>query len=179
MPENDADLVQRTRQGDMSAFAALYDRYARLVRAVCADATHELAAAQDLAQDVFLTAFKQLHNLRSPERFAAWIVGIARLQGKHWRRGKARSRQQYSSDALDQVAYPTKPDDERLGMLLELLGGLPEKERLAIHIFYLNDLDAEQSAAIMELSRSGFYKLLASARDRLGTRFRQAQEETR
>jgi len=163
----------------LSAFEALYDSYARLVRAVCADATHELAAAQDLAQEVFLTAFERLHDLRSPERFAAWLVGIARFKGKEWRRGKARSRQQYVSDTLDQVPHPTKPEDERLGMLLELLSHLPENERLALHIFYLNELNAEQGAAIMELSRSGFYKLLASARDRLGARFRQAYEESR
>jgi RNA polymerase sigma-70 factor (ECF subfamily) len=44
----DAKLVARTLAGDREAFGRLYDRYARLVRAVALDATRDPAAVQDL-----------------------------------------------------------------------------------------------------------------------------------
>ena len=47
-------LVEAARQGDRDAFAALYDRFAPLIRAICFDLTGDSAACDDLAQDVFL-----------------------------------------------------------------------------------------------------------------------------
>lgn len=56
----DAELVRRTVAGDRDAFASLYDRYARLVRAVAADAGPD--RAEDITQDVFLKG----HTVPSP-----------------------------------------------------------------------------------------------------------------
>src|ERR1700742_168456 len=81
-----AELVVRAREGDQTAFGTLYDRHARLVRAMCFDATGHLASAEDLAQDVFLKAHQRLRQLREAERFLSWICEIARRAGRDWRR---------------------------------------------------------------------------------------------
>src|SRR4051812_48678109 len=80
----DADLVRRTLSGDRDAFARLYDRYARLVRAVAGDAGP--AYAEDLTQEVFLRAYRTLGALRSADRFAPWVVGITRRVVRESRR---------------------------------------------------------------------------------------------
>src|SRR5262245_20309866 len=81
-----AELVVRAREGDPSAFGELYDRHARLVRAICFDATAHLASAEDLAQEVFLKAHQRLHQLREADRFLPWICEIARRAGRDCRR---------------------------------------------------------------------------------------------
>lgn len=57
---------------------------------------------------------------------------------------------------------------ERLEMLSRALGELPEQERLAVHLFYLEADPVIAAREALGLSRSGFYKLLARARERLG-----------
>jgi RNA polymerase sigma factor (sigma-70 family) len=173
---SDADLVESTRRGDRRAFAELYDRYAPLVRAISADATRDLTAAQDLAQEAFLRAFQRLGELRDAERFGAWLVGIARLAGKEWLRKRSRERARYVDEVGEAIDSRDKPQDERLTSLLDLLTGLPELERLALHAFYLEGQSAEAAATALGVSRSGIYKLLDKARCRLALRYRQTQE---
>jgi RNA polymerase sigma-70 factor (ECF subfamily) len=177
LTRSDAELVERTRQGDKDAFGELYDRYAPLVRAACADQTQELAAAQDLAQDVFVRAYERISELREPARFGAWILGIARLAGKEWRRRRQRRGHALAQEAAEEIESTDSESDDRLPTLLGLLAGLPEMERLALHAFYLDGQSAERGAAALDISRSGFYKLLESARRRLALRYRQAQED--
>ena len=162
----DGDLVRAVLDGDTAAFAALYDRYAPLVRAVCHDATRNVHDAQDLAQEVFLRGFRRLRSLRHPDRFAAWIIGITRHVCREWRRGAWQTRRDRWPAEPVKAGDPV-PDDEAVRRLHQSLLGLPEKERLAIHAFYLLDRSAEQARRVVGLSRSGFYRCLERAKRRL------------
>ena len=62
---------------------------------------------------------------------------------------------------------PTDRPDERTLMLRQAVATLPEKERLALHAFYLQEQDADQARAVLGLSRSGLYRVLSCARRRL------------
>lgn len=166
MNVSDATLVSGTLDGDRSAFAELYDRRARLIRAICYDVTRDSHAAADLTQEVFLRAYTGLGQLRDRKRFSAWLVGIARQVGREWRRKRGRRPQL----ALDPDLCEDRADegpDERLRTLRAAITNLPERERLALHAFYLQELDAEQARAVLGLSRSGLYRVLSRARRRL------------
>ncbi len=63
MPASDGTLVRGVLNGDRAAFAELYDRRARLVRAICYDETRRLQTAADLAQEAFMRAYKNLGRL--------------------------------------------------------------------------------------------------------------------
>src|SRR5262245_14133620 len=82
----DDSLVGRALAGERGAFAELYDRYARMARAVVLDATNDAATAQDLTQECFLRAYRQLASLRQRGRFRFWLVGIARRVVREHRR---------------------------------------------------------------------------------------------
>jgi RNA polymerase sigma-70 factor (ECF subfamily) len=156
------------RNGDKSAFAELYDRRARLIRAICYDATRDLHAAADLTQEVFLRAYRRLRSLRDPQRFAPWLAGIARQVCREWRRGRLRDLRRLSALAeMATTAALEEAPDERIQTLRETIATLPEKERLALHAFYLQDRGVEQARQVLGLSRSGFYRVLSSARERL------------
>jgi len=74
MAATDGTLVLGVLRGDRSAFAELYHRRAKLIRAICFDATRDLQIASDLTQEVFLRAFQKLGDLCDPQRFAPWLV---------------------------------------------------------------------------------------------------------
>jgi RNA polymerase sigma factor (sigma-70 family) len=171
---SDEALVHAARDGDREAFAVLYDRYAGLIAALCRDQERDPHAARDLAQEVFLRAFQKLCDLADPPRFAAWLVGIARLVCLEGRRSGAR--RAHSSDAADEIAATQiEPTDERLDVLREAIARLPERERLALHAFYMQELDAQQICELLGLSRSGVYFLLSNARQRLASLLREQE----
>lgn len=172
-------LVRATSAGDRSAYAILYDRYAPLVRAVCYDYSRNLADAQDLAQDVFLRAYQRLDQLRKPESFGPWIVSIAKRRCAEWRRQVFRDRNKRErSQELRQAGTGPERDGE-LPELGRLIAALPEKERLALNAFYLRGKSVEEARRIVELSRSGFYKVLKQALTRLRRSLLQESEGAR
>ncbi len=172
---DDAELVQATLAGDKNAYGQLYDRYAPLGRAVCYDATRNVNDAQDLAQDVFLRAYTRLEQLRQPERFGAWIVGIARMRCSEWLRQSAREHRRKES-MLETGPAPTRSNDEELARLGDLVADLPETQRLALHTFYLQGKSVETARQVVGLSRSGFYKALKQGLVRLRNSFMQESE---
>jgi RNA polymerase sigma-70 factor (ECF subfamily) len=176
---SDSELVQAVIGGSKSAYERLYDRYAPLVRAVCFDHTHHLADAQDLAQDVFLRAYERLGALRKPESFGRWLVGIARLRCREWQRQQRRERRRQQAERQATPMTPAWQNDGPLEALRHQVAQLPEKERLALHAFYLRDESAEQARQIMGLSRSGFYRALERGRKRLEKLMAREREDIR
>lgn len=164
---SDKTLIKAVLAGEKAAYERLYDCYAPLIRAVCYDTTANLADAQDLAQDVFMRAYEKLNRLRSPERFGKWLVGIARLRCREWRRKDLRCREK--NVELDRAEYAVSdpPNDDGVELLRRMITTLPDKERLALHSFYLQGRSADDARRIMGLSRSGFYRVLERARKRL------------
>lgn len=154
--EEDASLVKQTVAGDTSAFGHLYDRYARVIRAICFDETQDIDDAQELAQEVFLRAFAKLAKLRIAERFGPWLVSIARHVCREWRRSRRRDRHQYLGTPPETDGNPDEGTDESVDRLRLAIAKLPEQERLALHLFYLDGDSAEAARRILGLSRAGF-----------------------
>jgi len=174
---SDKELIQAVINGSNSAYGQLYDRYAPLVRAICYDHTKHLADAQALAQDVFLRAYERLSQLRQPERFGPWIVTMTRLRCREWRRQRSRERQRHAGLNAVEPATDGPLDGAASEALRRMLSQLPEKERLALHVFYLQGNSTDDSCRIVGLSRSGFYRALDRARKQLRKRLVRELEE--
>ena len=74
----DADLVRAVLAGERTAFPELIARYQRAACAVAWPVLHDRHAAEDAAQEAFLTAYLQLPRLRDPAAFGGWLLRIAR-----------------------------------------------------------------------------------------------------
>src|SRR5215472_2566544 len=84
----DAALVGAARAGDRLAFAALYERYARVVHGIML-AHAPRSVVDDLVQDVFERALRQIAKLRDSNAFAGWLMAIARNRVRdYYRRSK-------------------------------------------------------------------------------------------
>src|SRR5882672_5073806 len=85
-----AGTIQAAAKGDRDAFAVLYADYFRMVHAVLLGRVPR-RDVDDLAQDVFLTAFTRLKGLREPAAFGGWLATIARNRATdHLRRSEER-----------------------------------------------------------------------------------------
>jgi RNA polymerase sigma-70 factor (ECF subfamily) len=81
----DGALARRAAEGDETAFARLYERYARMVHGLLL-ARVGRADVEDLVQDVFLTAWRRLDALRDPAAFGGWLATIARNRATDFHR---------------------------------------------------------------------------------------------
>jgi RNA polymerase sigma factor (sigma-70 family) len=159
----DGELVTRTLAGEAEAFARLYDRYARLVRAVALDASRDPATVEDIAQECFLRAYRQLGTLRDRTGFRFWLVGIARQVVREFRRRRP------AEPLVEDVPSlaPSGDDAEEIERVLRLVADLPEQERLAVRFFFLSERNADETARLLNVSRSATYALLKRACARL------------
>lgn len=172
--ETDAVLVERARGGDKQAFASLVTRHLRLVVAAARSSvgSHE---AEDLAQDVFIEAWRGLPALREPARFAAWLLGIQRRMAVYRLRRRKREEEVYGTFSRITSIDPPQgmsPDGqaeqgEALAFLEKQIEALPEAYREVILLRYMAGLGIEEMASLLGISRAACDKRLTRAKSRL------------
>ena len=123
MTDSTPELVQAARSGDRTAFGRLYDHYGRMVHGVLL-ARAPRDDVEDLVQEVFLKALRQLASLRDPRAFGAWIAMIARNAATdHARRRPA------TVELPEDLASPSRADQGEAHRVLRLIRTLPEAYR--------------------------------------------------
>src|SRR5215468_12579673 len=75
---SDSELVARSLAGDRDAFGRIVMRYQTLLCSLAYSATGSLSQSEDLAQETFVTAWRQLADLREPEKLRSWLCRISR-----------------------------------------------------------------------------------------------------
>ena len=120
----DARLVAEASAGDESAFARLYERYARMVHGILL-ARVGRADAEDLVQEVFFAAWHRLKALRDPAAFGGWLATIARNRATdHHRRCTQYEELPDHLEARDATAARTEAV-----VVLKIIRTLPEAYR--------------------------------------------------
>jgi RNA polymerase sigma-70 factor, ECF subfamily len=169
----DAQLVQQVRQGDQAAFKTLVRRYQGMVYGYAYHRLGRFADAQDVAQEVFLAAYQKLEGLRQPDRFAAWLRGIAVNYCRRHRRD--RDQVVWTADNEELTLWKDlgpNPEEaleekEQNGRLEHLLGVLTEKNRLVVTLFYLEEMSYEEIGRFLGLPVSTVKGRLYKARKKL------------
>ncbi len=169
----DAEDLALAQAGNHEAFGRIYDRHAPVVLSLCRRLS--LAEADDATQETFIRAHRLLAKVTSPEKLRPWLYGIARRVCFEQARSARRRAHHEDRHMVTQRACDLRPAtaDEQVGHAeqLERLGRaleqLDDRQRLAIHLFYLEADPVNAANSALGLSRSGYYKLLGRARDRL------------
>ena len=140
-PALDSSLVSRALDGDEPAFRALYERHAPMVHAVLLSRAPR-GEADDLMQEVFLAAWRALHQLRQGGHVGAWLAAIAR-HAAH--RGRAQAGRHATETLSAEPADPRAAPDSRLDVLAVLLR-LPEAYRETLAMRLVEGLTGPQIA---------------------------------
>ena len=166
MEATDLAAVERTRAGDTAAFRVLVERYGRSVFRLAFRMTGNEFDAEDVVQETFLRAFKQLDSYESRSSFSTWLYRIA----ANYSLDLIRSRKRHASrrvtespdeeDILDSVKATDPGQDrvyysaqvrERLDAALQLLS---EQERTAFLLRHFEGQSIEQIGAVLDLGVS-------------------------
>lgn len=183
MMGDDEQLVAAWRRaGDRGALEALAFRHAPTVRRMVQSMTLDDALADDLAQEVFLRAFRSLESFQGRARFTTWLYRIA-MNAVHdalarRRRSPIDAR---TSLPLDAVARTEPPGDRAERIELDAavgraLADLPPKLRAAIVLVTIEELDPAEAARVEGCTRATIYWRLHEARKRLAAALREHVE---
>src|SRR5215471_2461817 len=105
---SDAELVALSLAGDRDAFGRIVTRYQTLLCSLSYSATGCLSQSEDLAQETFVTAWKQLADLRKPEKLRSWLCRISRnlTYDALLRQGREPSHKAESLDEIEESPAP-------------------------------------------------------------------------
>ena len=70
---NEAEVIERAKQGDAQAFQDLYDKHKRRVYSLCLRMTANTAEAEDLTQEAFLQLYRKIATFRGESAFSTWL----------------------------------------------------------------------------------------------------------
>ena len=118
-------LIRAAVQGDRSAFGELYVRYARMVHSILL-ARVPAGDAEDLVQDVFMSAMRQLRGLRTVAAFRGWLGAIARNRAIDYFR---ETRQTVPLDEKTEREHAPLEASQDAFLVLEIIRNLPEAYR--------------------------------------------------
>jgi RNA polymerase sigma factor (sigma-70 family) len=150
----------------LDAFQVVFERYRDDVWRLCAGQVG-VERAHDCFQETMLAALRAYPQLRDPDAVKPWLLRIAARKCLDAHRAAARDPIPTEQIELGGVIDESSQDTE----LLELLSGLPEKQRLAVSYRFIADLAHREIAALMDISeaaaRRNVYEALNTLRARL------------
>ena len=166
---SDEVVIHRIRKGDIHLFELLLRRYQDIVLSI-AKRHVPLYDVEEIAQEVFIRAYKSLAKIRKPEYFKAWLSSIAvRACYDYWRR-------QYSSK---EILFSQLPEAQQLfldqllseqsnasweqavrqkeieALMTRVLGMLSPAERMVVELVYLEGLSMKETARLTGWSTAG------------------------
>lgn len=165
----DEDL-EAALTGDRVAFGRIIGRTEATVRSIVLAIVGEVSRSEEVAQEAYLAAWRELPSLRSPEKFDAWLHGIAR----NLARSACRRRREVPVANAPEVPDNRAPD--ALGVLMEredaklvedALAALPEDTREALLLYYRTDCSIDEAAGRLGVTVDAMKKRLSRGRERI------------
>lgn len=170
----DAELVERTLEGDRQAAADLVERHAAGVYAACLGLLADPDQAQDAAQEALLKGISRLNSLQNPTAFRSWIISIARnLCRDSWKQSRRQQElldQQVNLEVVPGMGCGQPVAEDAPGNEIQSsLARLPEKFRLPLLLYYFDGLSTASVAEALDISPTGAATRLCRARRALRT----------
>ena len=172
MQQEDAQLVFRCLEGDTEAYGDLVQRYQGAVYATAHYYVGRYGAAEDVAQEALLVAYRSLPWLKEAEKFGPWLKSITCRTAANWlRRNHKRIRNETPLPYRRTVSIEDAREgprgkleqSERHERVQRAIDSLPERYRLPVILRYLQELSYEEISAFTGESRDEVRGILQRA----------------
>lgn len=154
------DLIARVRSGDDRAFQLIFDRYSRPIIGFIYDITNDRELSEELMQETFVRAYKNLGTLRGDAKLSTWLFGIAKNVARESLRARHRASRKVELDdeAVKELRDGKLPPDDSLinkelnNVIRDALSRLDEDKRLVFALKVFQQQSYEEIAAITGFS---------------------------
>ncbi len=168
--------IKKTLQGDVNAFAFLVERYKHMVFTLTIRIVKNREEAEELSQDVFVKAFKNLESFKGDSKFSTWIYKIAYYASldvvkRNNRRIKTENVDIFNEkdigivqDSLDYLH-----EKERSKVINEAISKLNDDEQTILTLYYFEDLPLKEVSKVVDLTLDNVKTKLFRSRKKLFT----------
>jgi len=161
--------VKLAAAGNQAAFKELYQEYARAVYNLVFRCMRNAQVAEDVCQEVWVKAYRELHRLEEPQAFPAWLYRIAARACVDAARRNSRAP---VTTELTEAGAPATGDDpeqsalqtERVRLTWEALAAIPARQHLALFLREMERRSYKEISQMLETSESAVETLLFRAR---------------
>jgi len=161
--------VNEAAEGNQAAFKELYQEYARPVYNLVFRCMRNAQVAEDVCQEVWVKAYRELHRLEEPQAFPAWLYRIAARACVD--AARRNSRAPATTELMEDSAAATGDDPEqsalqteRVGLTWEALAAIPARQHLALFLREMERRSYKEISQMLETSESAVETLLFRAR---------------
>lgn len=175
-----SEVAQRARRGDEEAFRLIFERYARPVMSFIYDMVGQRELAEELAQETFVRAHRNLNGLRDETKLSTWLFGIAKNVARESIRARYRDEQKVAieEDGVLQLSdEKPNPDNVLLNkelntVIREALGRLDDDKRVVFSLRVFHQYSYEEIADVTGFSlaklKTDLHRARAEMRKRIG-----------
>jgi len=147
--------VQKAVKGDASAQALLYQQFSKAMFHICLRMSKNRNAAEDILQDSFIIAFKNLHQLKEASQFAGWLKRI--VVNECIRQTKQNWQWQDWEEEFDQFSNEQETEWWKLvniEMVYQQIKSLPEGCKQIFNLYVFEDYSHKEIAVMLSISES-------------------------
>lgn len=174
----DEELVRRIVGGEQYLFHQIVDRYRDKVAGLIFSVTNSRDELEDIAQEVFISAYKNLNAFENRSRFSTWIYRITINKCRDWQR------RTYSRRALEYLGFggadrasPYENDGvEDREEIRTAVRNLPDKYKVVIILYYYHDLSCQEVADVLGIPKKTVETRLIRGRNQLGASIKRGGE---
>jgi RNA polymerase sigma factor (sigma-70 family) len=166
------DDVIAAKGGDVNAYTRLVMGSRNMVCSVALAVVRDVSASEDVAQEAFVQAWRDLGRLRNPDSFLPWLRQLCRHRALHFLRGRRRHDARVVTvddatlaNAIDLGSEPGSKDETAI--LIEALDALPADARELLTLYYREGQSAAQVSRLLGISEPTCRKRLERARKSL------------
>ena len=169
----DKELIKKVKKGDLKSFSELINRHQAKVFVFLVVRDNNRHEAEDLTQDVFLTAYKKIKDFKSDQAILPWLRGIAlNLLRNYWRKKKAISAggQNELQILIDQNIHEKSNSDEEpylIELMMSCLSETDNESKELIQLRYKEEKPISELKTIFNLNHSTLTMRLHRIRDEL------------
>jgi RNA polymerase sigma-70 factor (ECF subfamily) len=158
--ESSENITARARRGDEDAFRLIFERYSRPIISFIYDMVGKRDLAEELAQETFVRAYKNLTALRDETKLSTWLFGIAKNVAREQLRSRHRDDNKLAIDeeGVGELRDEQIPPDGQLlnkelnRVIQSALGSLDEDKRLVFTLKVFHQRSYEEIAEITGFS---------------------------
>lgn len=177
---NEEALIGELRQGSAMAFTQLVEAYQHMVHNVVLNIVNHAQEAEDVAQEVFIQVYQQVHHFRGEAKLSTWLYRIAITKALECERKKKAKKRFHTLKTLigigddnDDLAidfhHPGIQLDnkEKAATLFKAMKQLPDNQRTAFMLIKAEGLSYEEVSGIMSITVKAVEALMHRAKENL------------
>jgi RNA polymerase sigma-70 factor (ECF subfamily) len=174
-PDSEQEWIAHSLEGDHGAFEQLVRKYQHMIHALTFRMTGSFADADDLSQETFIQAHRQLASFRGEASFGSWLYRIALNKSLNWRK-RSQNRERVNTEWSNQRTT-SGPDGHISGRVQEALLKLNPKQRAAVLLTTYDGLNHAEAARLLGCSETTVSWRLFAARRKLKSLLKDLHQE--